>query len=177
MDTGFGSRLALPETYGNFGNRQIPGGLPSAARRPMTGRTNLVRRILMTTVRPMPTVRRSLLLALALLPAACGSAPSPHAAKPAEETSGFWRGTATRFQVESRACPRPGLVTIQVWDDKFQYRWDNKTWIDAEIAADNVVRGQAPGIMLVGKIAGKRMEGDVTNGDCGLHFTVVKSDT
>ncbi len=120
--------------------------------------------------------RCSLLVALTLLPAACASPPPPAAPKPAEETSGFWRGTSTRFQVESRTCPHPGLVTLQVWDDKFQFRWDNKTFVDAEIGADAVVRGQAPGITLVGKRAGKRLEGDVTNGECGLHFTVVKTD-
>jgi hypothetical protein len=124
----------------------------------------------------MIPARTFLLVALSLLPAACGSAPPRPAPKPAEETSGFWRGTSTRFQVESRSCPRPGLVTIQVWDDKFQYRWDNKTWVDAAILADGTVQGQAPGITLVGKLAGKRLEGDVTNGDCGLHFTVTKSD-
>ncbi len=125
----------------------------------------------------MSAVRISCLLALSLLPAACGSAPSSPASRPAEETSGFWRGTSTRFQVESRSCPRPGLVTIQVWDDKFQYRWDSKTWVDAAILPDGTVQGQALGVSLTGKIAGKRMEGDITNGNCGLHFTVMKSDT
>ena len=121
--------------------------------------------------------RFSVLVALTLLPAACGSPPPPPTApKPIEDSSGFWRGTSTRFQVESRACPHPGLVTIQVWDDKFQYRWDNKIWVDTEIGADSVVRGQGPGITLVGKRTGKRLEGDVTNGECGLHFTVVKTD-
>lgn len=124
----------------------------------------------------MSTPRLSLLVALTLLPAACGSPSPPPAPKPTEETSGLWRGTSTRFQVESRSCPHPGLVTIQVWDDKFQYRWDNKVWVDAAIEADNVVRGQAAGITLVGKRTGKRLEGDVTNGECGLHFTLAKTD-
>ncbi len=127
----------------------------------------------------MTTARLTLLLALSLLPVACGAPPPPPPTppKPPEESSaGIWRGTSTRFQAESRACPHPGLVTLQVWDDKFQYRWDGKTWVDAEIGSDDVVRGQAPGITLIGKRAGSRIEGDITNGDCGLHFTVMKKD-
>ena len=124
----------------------------------------------------MTQARIALPIAASLVLAACGSSPSVPTPTTHDETSGFWRGTSTRFQVESRSCPHPGLVTIQVWDDKFQYRWDNKTWVDAAILADGTVQGQAPGISMIGKMAGKRMEGDVTNGDCGLHFTVVKSD-
>lgn len=127
----------------------------------------------------METARRTLLSLLILMPAACGSAPPKLApAKPAPtESSGFWRGTSTRFQAESRACPHPGLVTLQIWDDKFQYRWDGKTWVDAAIQADGTIQGQAPGVTLVGKRDGERIEGDVTNGACGLHFTVAKKDT
>ena len=126
----------------------------------------------------MNIVRLMLAAALSVSLFGCGSSSPPPAppTPPREDTAGIWRGTSTRFQAEARSCPHPGLVTLQVWDDKFQYRWDGKTWVDAAIGADGIVRGQGPGITLIGKHAGNRIEGDITNGDCGLHFTVMKKD-
>ena len=125
----------------------------------------------------MNLARNTLLAALSLLPGAC-SAPSPTApASPRVDSSGTWRGTSTRFQAEAKSCPHPGLVTLTIWDDKFQYRWDGKTFVDSAIRADGSILGQAPGITLVGKRNGGRIEGDITNGACGLHFTVVKKDS
>jgi len=124
----------------------------------------------------MSALRLMLLFALSLLPAACG-APRPAAPpKAVTDSSGTWRGTATRFQALSRACPHPGLVSLLIWDNKFQYRWNATTDVDATIQPDGTIGGQAPGITLAGKYTGDRIEGDVTNGDCGLHFTVVKKD-
>ena len=36
------------------------------------------------------------------------------------------------------------------------------------------ISGGAERITLVGKQTGPKIEGDVTNGNCGLHFTVTK---
>jgi hypothetical protein len=125
----------------------------------------------------MNIARLTLLVAVALLPAACGAPPAPTPApRASEESSGTWRGTSTRFQAEAKSCPHPGLVMLQIWDDKFQFRWDGRTNVDSAIHADGSILGQAPGITLVGKRAGGRIEGDITNGACGLHFTVVKKD-
>jgi hypothetical protein len=126
----------------------------------------------------MIAIRPLFLAALALLPAACGSSsPVPVPVRVAEPSpDGTWRGTSTRFQAESRSCPHPGLVTLKVLEERFQFRWDSKTWIDATIDPDGSIHGSWPGITLVGKRTGARIEGDVTNGDCGLHFTVVKKD-
>ena len=125
----------------------------------------------------MIAIRSLLLVALALLPTACGAPPPPASPPvPKEDSSGTWRGTSTRFQAEARTCPHPGLVALLIWDDKFQYRWDYATYVDAAIQADGSIIGQAPGITLAGKYTNKRIEGDITNGACGLHFTVVKKD-
>ena len=48
------------------------------------------------------------------------------------------------------------------------------TWVDARVAADGTVSGGAEGITLVGRQTGPKIEGDVTNGACGLHFTVTR---
>jgi hypothetical protein len=109
--------------------------------------------------------------------AACApQAPAPptQPPKPPDNIDGEYRGTSTRFQADSRACPHPGLVDFQVIQNQFQYRWDYKTWVLATIAPDGGVTGGAESITLVGKQSGPMIQGDVTNGNCGLHFTVKK---
>src|SRR5215472_15919382 len=127
----------------------------------------------------MNTVRAGLLAALCGIAAACKAPPPPPPPapppKPLETIDGEYRGTSTRFEAQSRACPHPGLVRLQVIDSRFQFRWDANTWVDASIAADGTVTGSAESITLVGRQAGVRIEGDVTNGTCGLHFTVTKA--
>jgi hypothetical protein len=108
---------------------------------------------------------------------ACASPPPAPPAPPAkspETIDGEYRGSSTRFQAESRACPHPGLVRLEVIDGRFQFRWAPSIWVDGAIAADGAVTGGAERITLVGRQTGPRIEADVTNGDCGLHFTVVK---
>lgn len=67
-------------------------------------------------------------------------------------------------------------MTLRVLENRFQFRWDARTWIDATIDANGTVHGEGPGISLLGKRDRDRMEGDVTNGICGLHFTAVRKD-
>ena len=127
----------------------------------------------------MIAARLSLPLFVALCLTGCGSPPPP--AQPARSAfppaTGVWRGSSTRFQADLRSCPHPGLVTLRVLDDRFQYRWDANTWIDATIERDGAVHGEGPGITLVGTRDARQIVGDVTNGPCGLHFTAVKQDT
>ncbi len=125
----------------------------------------------------MNTIRAVLLAALCAAATACAATPSaPPAPPPAPTASvdGEYRGTSTRFQADSRACPHPGLVHFDVIDNRFQLRWDAKTYVDAAIAPDGTVTGGAERITLIGKQAGPKIDGDVTNGDCGLHFTVTR---
>jgi hypothetical protein len=109
--------------------------------------------------------------------AACASPPPPPTpqAPPAESVDGTYRGTSTRFQADARGCPHPGLVLLTVQNGQFQYHWSYGVYINATIAPDDTVQGSAPEFTLVGKRAGKRITGDVTNGACGLHFTVVRT--
>jgi hypothetical protein len=124
---------------------------------------------------------RSISVVAALCAALVACAPSPPPAPlapaaPPEPVDGTYRGTSTRFQADSRGCPHPGLVLLVVLDGRFQFRWSYGTYIDAAIAPDGSIQGSAPSFTLVGKRNGKRIEGDATNGDCGLHFTAVKTD-
>jgi hypothetical protein len=129
----------------------------------------------------MAAFRLCLLGALAAGLFACAPAPAPAPqpaapAPPPEPIDGTYRGTSTRFQADNRTCPHPGLVTLYVQNAEFFYRWDYATWVDASIGADGTVHGQADRITLLGKRNGKRMEGDITNGQCGLHFTVTRQE-
>ena len=127
----------------------------------------------------MRAVRAAALAALCAAVSGCASKPPPPpppapATKPAETVDGEYRGTSTRFQAGSRACPHPGLVTLEVAGSAFQYRWDRDTWVDATIAPDGSVSGSGESITLVGRQSGQKIEGDITNGNCGLHFTATK---
>ncbi len=130
----------------------------------------------------MPTIRFCLLGAVGAVLTACAPTPPPPP-KPAPPPAppptidGVYRGTSTRYQSDSRTCPHPGLVTLYVQNAQFSYRWDYTTWVDSSIDPDGTVRGQADRITLLGKRDGKHMEGDVTNGSCGLHFTVTWHDS
>jgi hypothetical protein len=119
--------------------------------------------------------RATVVAAVCAVLSACAS-PTPPAPTPpptpAVDIDGEYRGTSTRFQAGSKACPHPGLVDFQVIQHQFQYRWDYQTFVLATIAPDGGVTGGAESITLVGKQNGPVIEGDVTNGICGLHFTV-----
>lgn len=125
----------------------------------------------------MQTNRAAAFAACCVLLGACAAKPPPPPEpppKPPETVDGEYRGTSTRFQADSRACPHPGLVRLEVIGNTFQFRWDRNTWVDATIAPDGTITGGAERITLVGKQAGPKIEGDVTNGNCGLHFTLTK---
>jgi hypothetical protein len=119
--------------------------------------------------------RATVVAAVCAVLSACASPPPPAASPakpPSSDIDGEYRGTSTRFQAESRSCPHPGLVDFQVIQHQFQYRWDYQTFVLAAIAPDGSVTGGAERITLVAKQNGSVIEGDVTNGNCGLHFTV-----
>ena len=119
------------------------------------------------------------LAAVGLLAACAGSASRPAPAAPppgvaSTPVDGIYRGTSTRYRADSRACPSPGLVLLRVVGGQFQYRWNGRTEIDAIIAPDGVVSGAFDTIVLGGRLAGGRIEGDVSNESCAYHFRAVQ---
>jgi hypothetical protein len=128
-------------------------------------------------------------LLLALSAAACAAPPPPPPPKPVialDQVEGLYRGTSTRFQADSRACPSPGLVTLHVTAGQFFYRWTYKIQIPASIQPDGSVQGQLDDITLTGQVTlaqpaqngqpavPARIVGDVSNASCGIHFTAGK---
>jgi hypothetical protein len=128
----------------------------------------------------MNIIRSGLFAACCAALAACATPPPPAPAppapppKPPETLDGEYQGTSTRFQAARRTCPHPGLVRIEVIGNAFQFRWDRNTLVDATIAPDGTISGGAERITLAGKQTDRKLEGDVTDGDCSLHFTVTR---
>ena len=137
----------------------------------------LTPRLVLAPLVTAPVVLARLVLALCAALAACAPPPPPPPppAATSEPVDGTYRGTSTRFQADSRNCPHPGLVLFVVQNSQFQYHWSYGVYIDASIAPNGTISGSAPDFTLVGKRDGSHMDGDVTNGACGLHFTVVKT--
>jgi hypothetical protein len=129
-------------------------------------------------------------LALAVCLGAC-AAPPPPAPPPkppvtADVVDGLYRGTSTRYQADSRACPSPGLVTLRVTGAQFSYRWNGRIQVPASVLPDGSVQGSFDDITLTGHVTppetgpdGKaakpqRIEGDVSNPSCALHYTATR---
>lgn len=91
-------------------------------------------------------------------------------------SEGDYRGTATRFQAMRRTCPRPGLLSISVRSGTMFYRWDNQ-YIQVSVLSNGTLQGSLPNVRLTGTHDGTTMRGDVTDGQCGLHFTLRKVGT
>jgi hypothetical protein len=118
-------------------------------------------------------------LALAGLAACAQPAPPPasQVAPPrlsADQIDGIYRGTSTRYQADSRACPSPGLVVLRVVNGVFLYRWNGRTQVDATVAPSGDVQGALGTISLSGKLNDGRIEGDIANETCAYHFRAVK---
>jgi hypothetical protein len=89
---------------------------------------------------------------------------------------GDYRGSATRFQSLNRTCPRPGLLTASVRDGVTYYKWAGQ-FIPVSVRRDGTVSGSLPGVSLTGTHDGTTIQGDVTDGQCGLHFTLKRVGT
>ena len=90
---------------------------------------------------------------------------------------GDYRGTATRFQALRRNCPRPGLLlNMNVRAGVMYYRWENQ-YIPVSVLSNGKVHGSIPGVQLTGTHDGSTIQGDVTDGQCGLHFTLRRAGT
>jgi hypothetical protein len=89
---------------------------------------------------------------------------------------GDYRGSATRFQVLRPTCPRPGLLTISVRGGIMFYRWENQ-YIQVSVLSNGTLSGSLPGVQLTGTHDGTTIQGDITDGQCGLHFTLKRTGT
>jgi len=98
-----------------------------------------------------------------------GGCVSPTA--PTTSADGDYRGSSTRFQVLRRTCPRPGLLHIPVRNGIMFYHWGTQD-IQVAVLNNGTLSGSLPGVQLTGTHDSTILQGDVTDGQCGLHFTL-----
>jgi hypothetical protein len=56
------------------------------------------------------------------------------------------------------------------------YRWENQ-YIQVSVLSNGTVSGALPGVQLTGTHDGTTIQGDVTDGQCRLHFTLRRVGT
>ena len=100
---------------------------------------------------------------------ALGACTTPVA--PTVSSDGDYRGSSTRFQVLRRTCPRPGLLHLPVRSATLFYPWGGQ-FIQVSILNNGTLSGSLPGVQLTGTHDASTLQGDVTDGQCGLHFTL-----
>ena len=109
------------------------------------------------------------LIVLALAFAGVNACAPPVA--PTVALDGDYRGSSTRFQALRRTCPRPGLLHLPVRSATLFYPWERQ-YIQVSILNNGTLSGALPGVQLTGTHDAAVIQGDVTDGQCGLHFTL-----
>jgi hypothetical protein len=121
-------------------------------------------------MRAIPASVLSILFLPGLVLAGCAPVPATKAAVSLPAPDGAWHGASTRFQADSRHCPGPQLLDIQVHGRQFDYRWARGQYITATIRDDNTLAGQDGEVTLDGTYSGDKIEGNAATPVCGLHF-------
>jgi hypothetical protein len=87
---------------------------------------------------------------------------------------GDYRGTTTRVQVLSRTCPHPSpQLSLHVQAGITYYLWNN-AYVTVSVLSNGTLSGAGPGVQITGTHDGSTMQGDVTDGQCTMHFTLKK---
>lgn len=94
---------------------------------------------------------------------------------PTISADGDYRGSSTRFQVLRRTCPRPGLLRLSVRGATMFYPWENQ-FIQVSFLDNGTLSGSLPGVQLTGTHDATTIQGNVNDGQCGLHFTLKRLD-
>lgn len=98
-------------------------------------------------------------------------------AVPTISADGDYRGTTTRSQFpQRRTCPHPGPVRLHVQAGVTFYRWENQ-YIRVSVLNNGTMSGALPGVQLSGTHDGTTMQGNVTDGQCWLYFTLKRVET
>jgi hypothetical protein len=85
---------------------------------------------------------------------------------------GDYSGTATRSQFpQRRDCPHSGPFHLTVQAGVAYYRWGYQ-YIPMQILSNGTLTGALPGVQLTGTHDESTIQGDITDGQCWLHFTL-----
>jgi hypothetical protein len=145
--------------------------LNTAAQRMMRISTNFGNLAILDCLHCCKGLISAVAILLCLVMGACGPL-----ANTTINPEGDYRGSATRFQVLRPTCPRPGLLNISVRNGIMFYKWENQ-FIQVSVLSNGTLSGALPGVQLNGTHDGTIMQGNVTDGQCGLHFTLKRVGT
>jgi hypothetical protein len=123
--------------------------------------------------RPHASVRVTRLLDAVTLASLLALAACATPVAPTVAADGDYRGSSTRFQALRRTCPRPGLLHLPVRSATLFYPWAGQ-YIQVSILNNGTLAGALPGVRLTGTHDATVIQGDVTDGQCGLHFTLTR---
>jgi len=113
--------------------------------------------------------QHSIVLMSLLALASC--APQPAAVR-VITGDGDYAGTATRSQFpQRRDCPHSGPFHLTVQSGVAYFRWGYQ-YIPVQVLSNGTLTGTLPGVQLTGTHDGSTMQGDITDGQCWLHFTL-----
>lgn len=111
----------------------------------------------------------SIALASSLALGACTRQP---ATVRAVSGDGEYAGTATRSQFPQRPdCPHSGPFHLTVQAGVTYFRWSYQ-YIPVQLLSNGTLAGTLPGVQLTGTHDDSTMQGDITDGQCWLHFTL-----
>ena len=113
--------------------------------------------------------QRTVALAFLLALAACTQ---PTAAVRNASGDGDYAGTATRSQFpQRRDCPHSGPFRLTVQAGVAYFRWGYQ-YIPVQLLSNGTLTGTLPGVQLTGTHDDSTMQGDITDGQCWLHFNL-----
>jgi hypothetical protein len=122
------------------------------------------------------TTHWQLTVALASLVAVAGCAQAPAVVRNISG-DGEYAGTATRSQFPQRSdCPHSGPFRLTVQAGVAYFRWGYQ-YIPTQVLSNGIVTGTLPGVQLTGTHDGSSMQGDITDGQCWLHFSLKRRES
>ena len=120
-------------------------------------------------------------LTLASLVALVGCAQAPTVVRNISG-DGEYAGTATRSQFpQRRDCPHSGPFHLTVQAGVAYFRWGYQ-YIPTQVLSNGTVTGTIPvtgtlpGVQLTGTHDDTSMQGDITDGQCWLHFSLKRRE-
>lgn len=108
-------------------------------------------------------------LAACLAFGACAPAPTARVVT----DDGDYKGSSTRVQALRRDCPHPRNFRLPVRAGTMFYHWGSDD-IQISLLANGTLSGSLGAVQVTGRHDGTTIEGDASDGQCTLHFTLLK---
>lgn len=86
---------------------------------------------------------------------------------------GDYKGSSTRVQAMRRDCPHPRPMILPVRAGTMFYRWSLED-IQVSLLGNGTLAGASGNTRVSGTHDGTTIQGDISDGQCTLHFTLRK---